>query len=137
MLRGHGPAVTASGECTRIMYAGRTEHPRSNRRGRPTNGVCDCLPPSWTAGPTEDLLPRIPDIFSWRFFLEPAARTCTSVRLYISSTKSSSAILTPDSRSPPQNYPDLKVSDRSERTFSNQGTFRCHPRCLRFCEFAA
>ena len=26
MLRGHGPAVTASGECTRIMYAGRTEH---------------------------------------------------------------------------------------------------------------
>ena len=26
MLRGHGPAVTASGECTRILYAGRTEH---------------------------------------------------------------------------------------------------------------
>ena len=26
MLRGHGPAVDASGECTRIMYAGRTEH---------------------------------------------------------------------------------------------------------------
>ena len=26
MLRGHGPTVTASGERTRIMYAGRTEH---------------------------------------------------------------------------------------------------------------
>ena len=39
MLRGHGPAVTASGECTRIMYAGRTEHPRSHRGGRPTDGV--------------------------------------------------------------------------------------------------
>ena len=97
MLRGHGPAVTASGECTRIMYVGRTEHQRSNRRGRPTNGVSDCLPPSWTAGPREELVPRIPDIFSWRFFLESAARTYTSVRLYISSTKSSSAILTPDS----------------------------------------
>ena len=78
MLRGHGPAVTASGECTRTMYAGRTEHPRSNRRGRPTNGVSDCLPPSlWTAGPREELLPRIPDIFSSRFFLESAARTYT------------------------------------------------------------
>ena len=73
-------------------------------------------PPSWTAGPRE--VPRIPDIFSWRFFLESAARTCTSVRLYISSTKSSSAILTAYSWSPPQNnYPDLKVSDRSEHFF--------------------
>ena len=97
MLRGHGLAVTASGECTRIMYAGRTEHPRSNRCGCPTNGVSDCLPRSWTAGPREELVPRIPDIFSWRFSLESAARTYTSVRLYISSTKSSSAILTPDS----------------------------------------
>ena len=26
MLRGHGPVVHASGECTRIMYAGRIEH---------------------------------------------------------------------------------------------------------------
>ena len=26
MLHRHGPAVTASGECTGIMYAGRTEH---------------------------------------------------------------------------------------------------------------
>ena len=98
MLRGHGPAVTASGECTRIMYAGRTEHPRSNMRGRSPNGISDCLPPSsWTAGPIEELVPRIPDIFSWRFFLEFAARTYTSVRLYISSKKSSSAIPTPDS----------------------------------------
>ena len=99
MLRGHGPAVTASCECTRIMYAGRTEHPRSNRRGRPTNGVSDCLPPSWTAGLREELVPGIPDTFSWRFSLESAARTTytRSVRLYISSTKSSSAILTPGS----------------------------------------
>ena len=117
MLRGHGPAVTASGECTRIMYAGGTEDPRSNWRGRPTNGVSDCLPPSWTTGPREELLPRIPDIFSWRFFLESAARTYTSVRLFISSTKSISSILTTDSWSPPQNYPDLKVSDQSEHFF--------------------
>ena len=116
MLRGHGPAVIASGECTRIMYAGRTEYPRSKRRGRPTNRVSDCLPPSWTAGPREELLPRIPDIFSWRFFSnlqQEHTRLCDS----ISSTKSSSAILTPDSRSPPRIYPDLKVSDRSEHFF--------------------
>ena len=59
---------------------------RSNRRGRPTNGVSDCLPPSWTAGPRinrNEVVPRIPDIFPWRFFLESASRTCTSVRLYI------------------------------------------------------
>ena len=90
------------------------------KSGRPTNGVSDCLPPPWTAGPREELLPGIPDIFSWRFFLESAARTCTSVRLYISSTKSSSAIMMPDSWSPPHNYPDLKVSDRSEH-FCNPG----------------
>ena len=46
MLRGHGLAVTASGECTRIMYAGQTEHPRPNRCGRPTNRLSDCLLPS-------------------------------------------------------------------------------------------
>ena len=115
MLLGYGPAVTASGECTRIMYAGRTEHPRSNRRERPTNGVSECLPPSWAAGPREQLSPRIPATFAWRFFLESAARTYTIVRLYISSTKSSLAPLTPDSCSTPQNY--LKVSDRSEHFF--------------------
>ena len=84
--------------------------------GAPRTGS-HCLPPSWTARPREELLLRMPDIFSWRFFLESAARTYTIVRLYISSTKSSSAILTPDSWFPPQNYPDLKVSDRSEHFF--------------------
>ena len=83
MLRGHGLAVTASGGCTRIMYAGRTEHPRSNRRGCPTNGVSDCLPRSWTAGPREELVPRIPDIFSWRFFFsnlqQENTRVCDSI----------------------------------------------------------
>ena len=118
MLCGHGPAVTASDECTRIMYAGRTQHPRSNRRGRPTNGYRLLTTLVDNRAKRGVVAKNTRYFFLAFFFLESAATTyTTSVRLYISSTKSSSAILTLDSWSPPEKYPDLKNSDRSEHFF--------------------
>ena len=131
MLRGHGPAVTASGECTRIVYAGRNEHPRSNRRGRPTNGVSDCLPPSWTAGPREELVPRIPDIFSCFFLCSKNIHECATLYLVneIEFSNYDAGFVIPT--------PKLPLSEQTDpSTFPNQGKFTCHPRCLRFCEFA-
>ena len=121
MLCGHGPAITASGKCTQIMYAGWTEHPRSNRRGRPTNGVSDCLPPSWTAGPREELVPRIPDIFSCFFLCSKNIHECATLYLVneIEFSNYDAGFVIPT--------PKLPLSEQTDPSTETRGNLRAIP----------